>query len=283
MQQVYVSSGGGIRIGATFGAIKEGEKQGKFFSGNFDTYIGTSAGSLDAVMTANGWDADTKIQFFIETDFEKLFTPFLIPFGVRKAATLVLDNPIKLKKLSDLIDSLNFDIAEEILVNTVDSLTNQQIVYCEKKPEWWPEQTTAKLITNAFSQYGFGKILTRSMVLPGLEADDPRYMDGGIAENPFLSALPVDSEILFMHLGYAGDVVQKGDTVPKGLLSRSLYAYEHKATTFLNHMIQHYPNLKPIYPKIYNVDSSNFALSKRDKKLMVQNAQYNCIPQWKQL
>lgn len=283
MQQIYVSSGGGIRIGATFGAIKEGENQGKFFSGNFDTYIGTSAGALDAAMTANGWDADSKIQFFLETDFEKLFTPFLIPFSLRKTASVVLNNPIKLKKLSDLIDSLNFDCNEELLVNTVDSLTNEQIVYCETKPLWWPEKTDAKLITNAFSQYGFGKILTRSMVLPGLEADDPRYMDGGIAENPFLSALPLDSEILFMHLGYAGDVWDKGDTVPKGVLNRSLYAYEHKATAFLKHMMQHYPNLKPIYPKIYNVDSSNFALDKRGKKIMVQNAQFNCIPQWKKL
>ena len=72
--RIYASSGGGIRIGGTFGALLEAEAQGRFNPKAYDCYVGTSAGSLDAALTANGWTAEQKCHMFINTDFGQFFT-----------------------------------------------------------------------------------------------------------------------------------------------------------------------------------------------------------------
>lgn len=281
MLRAYVSSGGGARIGATFGAVLEGERHRKFKAGSFDACLGTSAGALDAALTANGWDGRMKISLFLDTDFGAMVKPALLPFGLRKAFSVV--KPMQLERLAEFIDELGLKPVEGLLINTVDAETNTHIVYCETKPKWWPADAKATLVEGAFTQLGFGTVITRSMALPGLVADDPRYMDGGIAENPLLSVLPSDAQILMVHLGYAGLLKDGGDTVPKGLLNRAMYAYERKAYELVEHLMSHYSKLRAIFPKVYDVDSTAFNLSYSAKLDMVNTARLNTKPQWEAL
>jgi predicted acylesterase/phospholipase RssA len=294
---IFLSSGGGIRIGASFGAELEGQRQGKFRPSMFNYFAGTSAGALDAALTANGWYAEEKRDLFLDTDFRKLFTPALVPFSWRK--TLALQWPISLAKLAAFIDSLGLRPVENLLVNTVDAEENIQVVYCEKLPPWLnckadeagrfytcrasKSGEIKKVIRwepGAFSRFGYGKVLTRSMVLPGLVADEKRFKDGGVAENPLLSVFPANANILLMHLGYAGLVPQNGSTVPLGILAEAMYDYEFKAYSYTEHLMGHYPNLTAIYPEIYDVDSTAFDLSLASREQMIERARANTRAQW---
>ena len=255
MTRIYASSGGGIRVGASFGAVLEGERQGRFNPNNFDWYVGTSAGALDAVLTANGWTGEQKKAMFLGTDFAKFFRPFLVPFGIRKALSVIA--PISLDKLADFIDSLQdsnpygpaLTRFDGLLINSVDAEENIQVVFCHQRPEWLPDSTRLKVQPWAFNRMSLGTILTRFMVLPGLRADDPRWQDGGVAENPLLSVLPKDANITLIHLGYAGLVKKNGDTIPKTILDQALYDYEFKAYSFAEWLMAGFSNLTVIRPR----------------------------------
>lgn len=284
---VFASSGGGVRIGASFGAEFEGERQGKFKPSMFDYFIGTSAGALDAALTANGWNTKQKIDFFLKVDFSHFFTPFFLPFEARMALAVV--SKIKLTKLAQFIDSLmkpnpygpELKPLRSLLVNSVRAdKQNKQIVFCEKKPDWLVPNGRLEVVESAFSTLGYGKVLTRSMVLPGLEADDPMWFDGGTAENPLLSVLPQDSNIILMHLGYAGLVGEGETAVPNDILSRAMYCYERKAYEALEHMISHFPNMKVIRPEVYDISSTNFGLSLSQKIDMVKRGRENSRIYW---
>ena len=280
--KIFASSGGGIRLGASFGAELEGERQGKFKATDFDFYIGTSAGALDALLTANGWNGSQKRQLFLNTNFGQYFSPPLVPLGVRKL--FVLNFPISLKKLAAYFDSLKLQAHPGLLINTVDAETNQQVIYCERKPDWAGQDTERlRWEAGAFKRYGLGTVLTRSMVLPGLIAEDPRFLDGGVAENPLLSVLPTEADILLIHLGYAGLVKKKGENYPQGALNQALYAYEFKASCHAENLMAQHPNLKAIYPKIFDIDSAAFNLPFSAKLDMIQRAQANTREQWEAL
>lgn len=277
--RVFASSGGGVRIGASFGAELEGERQSKFHWSMFDYYVGTSAGALDALLTANRWSASEKRQLFLNTDFAKFFTPALVPYELRKLTAL--NWPIQLKKLAAFIDGLGLKAHPGLLVNSVDAEDNAQVIYCDELPPW--ADTSNKAVRwepGAFKRWSLGTLLTRSMVLPGLLADDPRWLDGGVAENPLLSVLPQEAHILLIHLGYAGLVKKDGGTSPKGALQQALYAYEFKAFSYAEHLMGHFPNLRVVYPKVYDVDSSAFNLNFAAKLEMLRRAQANTRPQW---
>ena len=275
---IYASSGGGVRIGASFGAQLQGEDQKKLHPSMFRYFVGTSAGAFDAALSANGWKAGEKCDLFVRTNFGKFFTPPLMPFAWRKA--LALKWPIKLDRLASFFDSLNLKPVPNLLVNSVDAETNRQVVYCEEPPLWWPNLPDVDLVTHAFSTLGYGTVLTRSMVLPGLVGDEERYKDGGIAENPLMSVFPKESKILLMHLGYAGEVEKKGKKYPVEILDEALYAYEFKAASYAKHLMGHYPNLKAIYPKCYDVDSTAFSLSGKEKIAMIDRAYFATADQW---
>ncbi|MBY0451339.1 MAG: patatin-like phospholipase family protein [Cyanobacteria bacterium] len=280
--RVYVSSGGGIRIGATWGSQLEGEKQNAFHYSMFDTFIGTSAGALDAALTANRWSAQQKLDLFFKTDFSRFFLPgglHIMPFMLRKALSAVF--PMSLKRLADWIDSLGLMPVSGMLTNTVNSLTNEHIVYCEDPPLWWPASSNIKLVTQAFSTLGFGTVLTRSMALPGLNADEPEFRDGGYAENPLLSILPSDSTGVMINLGYPGNAKwHGGKNYPVAALDQAMYYVEYKNYASTQHLIAHYQALKVIYPNIFDVDSTNFALSINDKRKIVKTSIQNTQSQW---
>lgn len=276
----YASSGGGVRIGATFGAQLEGERQGKFLPETFDYFVGTSAGALDAAMTANGWSAKRKAELFLGTNFARFFQPTLgpiplLPFAARKAAAIIA--PIKLGKLADFIDSLGLKPHPSLIFNTVDADENQQVIYCYERPSWArdDERTRWEIVRGSL-----GQALVRSMVLPGLVADHPKYLDGGFAENPLLSVFPDTSTGLLISLGYQGQVEFHGQPYPTSIYDRLLYGYEFKANEYTQHLAGHLPRLKTILPKVYDVNSADFGLSRKEKQAMLDAGARNTRPQW---
>lgn len=286
MTRIYASSGGGVRLGASFGAVLEGERQGRFPAGQFDWYVGTSAGALDALLTLNGWTGEQKVALYLDMDFKKFFTPALLPLTVRKV--LAVFAPISLKKLANFINTLQdenpygppLERFDGLLINSVDAEKNIQVVFCQTQPDWLKDSKQLKVEANAFKWDNLGIIITRSMVLPGLRADDPRWQDGGVSENPLFSVLPKDAAIMLIHLGYAGLVQRGKDTIPKTALEQALYDYEFKAYVFAEYLMGEFFNMTVIRPEIYDVDSANFGLSKADKQRMIQRAQENTRDQW---
>lgn len=279
MVRAYISSGGGVRIGATWGAQLIGEEYSGFHYSMFDTYIGTSAGALDAALTANRWSARKKADLFLNTNFEKFFTSFFMPFAARKllAATF----PISLAKLSEWIESLGLVPVNGLLINTVNSSTNEHIVYCEDPPLWWNDSKGIQLETKAFSRLGFGDVITRSMALPGLNADEPEYRDGGYAENPLMSVLPDDTKGLMINLGYAGTATwHGGKDYPIAALDQAMYYVEYKNYYTTQQLIKRFKNLKVINPEVYDINPTDFGISSDDKKKMLVRAQLNTRNQW---
>lgn len=303
MARIYASSGGGIRIGATFGALLEGETQQKFSPTAFDFYTGTSAGAFDAALTANGWTAEQKREMFLNTDFGKMFTPFGMPFNFRKI--LALHWPISLSGLGKFYKSLckqnpfgpPLEFKSNLLINSVDVEENIGIAYCKEIPHWVTTEQDPKngkpysyrtshdgkrhkVIRWEVNNTPLELALIRSASLPGLVSDHERYMDGGIWENPLLSTLPRDASIFLMHLGYAGLVPQGSNTIPKSIIDRFLYSYEFKNYSFAEHILEHFDNVTAIYPKIYDVDTAAFNMSRSDKEKLLARARANTKDQW---
>ena len=275
---VFVSSGGGIRIGASFGAEAQGEALGVFSPSNFDYFLGTSAGALDAALTANGWTAQQKISLFLDTQFSTLFAPAFVPFGLRKA--LALKWPISLKRLAHFMDELGLTHTERLVINAVDAQTNAHLIYCEKRPPWLSDEAQVTVVEDAFSREGLGTILTRSMALPGLNADHARYRDGGFAENPLLSVLPNNITGVLVSLGYPGLIIKDGKPWPDSIIEQAFYAVDRKGAAFAQFLTQQRPGIKVIDPKVYDVDSSAFGLSRTAKIDMVQRGFETSRPQW---
>src|ERR1044072_9358930 len=86
-----------------------------------------------------------------------------------------------------------------------------------------------------------------------------------------------------MHLGYAGLVPNKGNTIPKTLLERFLYAFEFKAYSFAEHLLERFQKMTVISPIILNVDTAALHLTRHEKKQMLNSAKVNTQDQWKVL
>lgn len=285
---VFCSSGGGIRIGASWGAESEGERQAKFHWSMYDTFIGTSAGALDAALTANRWGAKDKKRLYLETDFGRLFAPPLIPFGLRKAIAPAW--PISLQKLADFIDGLGLKPHPGLMVNSVSRQGGITKIWCEEIPGWVAPVQDAKgrmtshdgrfqWIPGTFTREGFGRPLVRSMVLPGLKADDDS-MDGGWGYNGLLPLFTPDTRITFMNLGYAG----QGPTAQKEgflhLVDELMFGFEYKAYLHNKDVMADYPGAKVIYPKVWDVDSSAFNLSRKNREAVFFRGADNSAGQW---
>ena len=295
--KVFISSGGGVRVGSSFGASEAGEVAGKIQAGCFDWYAGTSAGALDAALSANGWTGGQKSALFLQTDFGKFFKPFLIPFGLRKNL-IGLNIPISLRKLHKFYESLTIENPfgpplirfENLLINSVDTQENIHVVYCEVIPPFiqvngqgYSHNGRIKWIKGAFSnpEIGIAGALCDSQALPGLRSIRPHMKDGGIAQNPLLSVFPVDSQILMINLGYAGKVEKHGHDFPVQVLDEALYAYEFRAHEATSELIQRYPDLTAIHPGGYHQDSSDFAANATKRAFMVADGFSNTMPQWR--
>lgn len=270
---VYSATGGGTRIGANFGAQLAGQFFNKWYPEKFDVITGNSSGALEAALTASGMSTEKKIQLFKDLDVPGLLSHF--PWKLRLASALV--NPVSMKRFAEKIDSWDLPSSSRCYINAWDSRANKQVIYCEKKPDWAVEPwTDTYWEEDAFNRIGWGKILTRSMALPGMKADELKYMDGGICEHPPLSFLPRDSHILLINLGYPD--YEEG--FERGMIARTTYAYSAIRKHLLDAAMGHFSDLHEIKTRVYNVSAYNFELSVKEKEQMIQNGKTLTMNQW---
>ena len=279
--KVYVSSGGGVRIGATFGAVWKGEQIGAFQASDFDCFAGTSAGALDAALTANGWTGVDKYHLFMHTDFSKFFKPFFMPYAVREA--LALQWPISLTKLHDFYSSLckpnkigpALRFTPNLYINTVDTAKNEQVIYINNGGNTIPWDRKDDDLGSYRLCTDLATALVESSALPGLRATNPYSMDGGIAENPLLSIFPDDAEMTVIQLGYPGR------TDRKNIIQDLMYAYDFKAYLAAQYELDRFKNLRLIKPYVYDIPSSAFNLSDAEKLSVFNRGANNSIAQWR--
>lgn len=292
--KAFLSSGGGVRIGASFGAHKAGNDAGAIAPwDHYDCIMGTSAGALHAALFANGWTGQQMCDLFINTDFGKLFTPWLVPYSVRLKTAAAI--PISLHRLAAFIDSLKLEWKPNLMFNTLDTQTNEHVIYCWAVPDWVETYTTWKGIYSHGGAHrwqplvgienppSLGTLITQSMALPLLKADDKeRYRDGGVIENPGLSVICNDDDVTMFHLGYAGDVEYKHGGTPKNLVALALYLFERNSAHDVALQLPRFTNLRHIKPRVYDVDSVAFDSTASQKQRMTQRGYTNTVGQWDQ-
>jgi hypothetical protein len=309
--KVLSATGGGIRGLAHIGAIEAGMEAEKiptmmpgtkasseFIIGDefnhyavdtrgIDAFCGDSSAGLIMALVANEWTIGEIKDLLIDTNFKNLFThPLSVwrytPWSTRLLATGVSN--IKLDRFAKWIDRLGLDPAkaEKLFVNTWDGYNNRHVIYCEKKPAWVTEQLAKDVhdtqwVEGAFSTLGFGTVLTRGMALPGLEADMPLFEDGGIVGHPPLFFIPRDADLTVIDLGYAGLVERKHK---KSLLTSAMESYEVTAKTALMLRLGQFSNHKVIRPRVYDVSSTDFALTSEQKTRLILDSYLKTKPQW---
>lgn len=276
MPNVLAITGGGVRGIVVPSVLKQGIALGKISS--FDAVTGDSFGALIAAMIGSGWSMDRMSELFATTDFSKLLSVF--PWKLRMPTMIV--SPVKMDKIARFIDDLRLKPSEKVFINAWHGGLNKQFIYCEKKPAWATGQQLMDTvwIENAFSTHGFGRLITRSMTLPGLLADEPEWMDGGVGEHPPMSFLPADANILCVNLGYAGLVPSKDGLTPRSFQDRAMYMYEVTAAGRQRYAFRSFPRIQVIDPKVYHVDSTCFNISEQSKRRLMDYAYNNTYEQW---
>lgn len=276
--KAFVCTGGGVRGLSLAGVLAAGVYKSKWVPRSFDVFTGDSFGSLVAALLANGWKSPQIRQLFLSMPLTKSVT--CMPWDTRKL--LIPFEPVKLAGIKKFIDSLNLAPQPGLFVNSWNAKENIQYVFCETKPDWvnTTGPVATKWVEKAFSQLGYGTVLTRSMALPGLMADDPAWMDGGLGEHPPLSFLPHDTEITLFNLGYSGQWPVRRGGVPTNLLDRALYSYEVTAYTRTCCDIAPYPFVQQLNPHIYDVDPIDLDMNQNKRQTLIQRGFDNTLAQW---
>lgn len=276
--KAFTVTGGGARGIACAGVIKAGESKGIFSPWSYDVFAGDSFGSLISAMMASGWSGTKMSDFFCKTDFKGLLSGW-IPWSIRKPFMAV--SPVSLAKVAKLIDSLDFKRSDKLFINTWDAEDNKQVIYCQSVPTWAIQSACFPVeFAPDFGGLSLGTVLTRSMALPGLVADSLRWMDGGIGEHPPICLLPDDTDLTVINLGFPGLIPKAGDTTPKTLIDRGLYAVEVIQSTRQDLSKARFTKRKELNPKIYDIDSTDFGLSQQQRLDMIGRAYKATLDQW---
>lgn len=274
-------SGGGIRALASIGALLAAEQAGIPLT-RFQAFTGNSSGALLAAMLASGWRPLQMAHAVVQAPFSTLLSP--LPWQWRR--NLVVVKPVQLAGLTRWLASLNLVPTQPLLINAWNCETNRQTLYTNRRSNW--QRTPHVALKTDWSEEGITPqnlptVLARSMALPGLLADHPRWMDGALGEHPPLEAIPTETPVVLINLGYAGLLSNDlADTIPRSILQRALYAYEVTATINQKRAFSRLSNLIEIQPRIYDVDSTAFDLSPKEKWEIILRGYRNTLFQWQQ-
>ena len=265
-KKILALSGGGVRIYGAIGALYEAECQGIDLH-QFDIITATSAGSIVGLLLANGKSAKDILDIARKMPLNKFIDKGFI-------GEKLLINGLNNEPLAKWADSFNFPPSEKLLINAFDKKINKQIVF---------DKTT-------FSAKGYGYALKCATRLPGaMTPVENRYQDGGMIENPLIMFADPDDQILCINLGYAGETPDFNPTLVNrlnktfNLLERIediTYALDYKNYEQFKFMIDRFNNIDVVSPKIYNIRSSDFWVTNKDKEDMIQRGRDNTRDQW---
>lgn len=279
--KVLAITGGGMRGMVVPGVLQAGIDKRRVNMSNFHVFTGDSFGALLAVLFGCGWSPDD-VQHFLEgTDVSKLLSP--IPWAVRKPMLAV--KPVSLDGVAAFIDKLNLPPREGIFINAWDISQDCQVIFCETKPDWAVDNPAVKTVwvEKAFSELGYGKCVARSMSLLVLQADDPKWFDGGVGEHPPVSFLPVNSSILCVNLGYAGLIDYGGTNIPKGVRDRALYAIDVMGYNRQQYALTEFPHMIQVDPEAYHIDTMAMDMPARGKYACYQHGYNKTLDRWNSL
>lgn len=295
--KVLAATGGGIRGLAHVGIIRAGISTGRlpvsdrnhFVSDYLGAICADSSASLIMALLCQEKSIYDTSDFLTEIPFSNFFVPTvlglpLVPWSLRK--TLMGVSKVSLYKLATWIDSLNLDPSRvtNLYVNSWDDIENKHTIFCTKKPAWAIEDDVLDTVwvENAFEKQGFGHVLTRSMCLPGLLADESKWCDGGIAGHPPIAFVPRDTSTLLLNLGYAGNIPKRtlGNTTP---IEDALICYDVTAYACQRRLLRTFTDLIEIDPEIYDIDPTAFNLSTYDKAHLIARAESATTRQWQQI
>lgn len=257
-RKILCIGGGGVRIYGTIGALIKAEEMGIDFS-QFDIIQATSSGTIIAAMLIAGLTPKE-----IERRALKLPLNTFIDMGF--LGLKFIFGGVSNGGIGKWADSLNLQPTDKFVINTFDKTKNKQYIFTKED----------------YEKYGYGYALRCSTCYPGVMSPiDGKYLDGGIVENPIMLNLNADDEILCIYLGYAGEV--KPNKFKFNLFRRleeAIYAVE-----FLNYrsflfMVDKFKSIDIIWPKIYDVASTNFWINKTDMENMITNGKINSESQW---
>jgi len=285
--------GGGSRAYATLGALMAAQRQGLNCLAHFDVLSGDSSGALLALMLAAGWSPARMMDALLHLAIDRILSP--LPWRLRLPMAVV--KPLSLKPLACWIDEQGLIPLHPLVINTWDSETNTQLFITNSQAlaqrsmasasPSVPKSQWVVILAEGVGQPSWGTLVTRSMALPGLLADHPRWMDGALGEHPPLSFAQPEDTVVVVNLGYPGLVPQptgkQGEmtTIPQGTLARALYAYEVTAsmnqkrafTRFITPVVQ-------IEPRVFDVKSTAFDLSAQAKLGLMRRGYEETLAQW---
>lgn len=260
MIKALVFQGGGVRGIASAGVAATVLQREKLTS--FDVITGDSFGALNAALVASAWNSEKIKRFLVKAPFRRLITPWM-PWGARKLSIPAF--PVSLKRVAAYLDEHipSDGLKLPLIINAWDAKSNKQVFYCDKKPEWADNTFNfpSRWVEGAWEEHSLGTLITRSMALPGLIADDPRYFDGGLAEHPPMAFLPHGADVHLIELGYPGKLKK----IPKGLVERGLYSYEVKSTMLSHAVNWEFSNLSVYNPHVFDVDSLALDMNAADR------------------
>jgi predicted acylesterase/phospholipase RssA len=286
--------GGGCRALATIGALMAAQRQGIDCVKHFDALCGDSSGALLALMLAAGWPPARIMDAILHLGIDKLLSP--LPWPVR--LPMAVAKPIPLAPLARWIDEQGLVPLHPLVINTWDSDTNTQLLITNSPAlaAHYQGHTTPALLKsqwlvlppNASAMPTWGQAVCRSMALPGLLADHPRWMDGALGEHPPLSFAAPTDKVVIVNLGYPGLVphpTQNGhgmvSTIPQGTLARALYAYEVTASINQQRSFARFTTpVVQIEPRVFDVPSTAFNLSPKQKLALMRRGYEATLPQW---
>lgn len=277
-RKVLAFQGGAMRCIASIGVYKALYNDG-VVDDLIDAYTGDSFGAMLAAFAAAGMHPQKIEDIICTANLKELLFPFA-PWFLRKNTLAFY--PLSLHRVASFINENIGRFPDNLIFNTWDFQTNKQIIYKTSPLPWLHQHlpgrddyqvidlTFNKRTSNNELPFDLGTLITRSMALPGLKADDLRYMDGGVSEHPHLGLIPDDVELIYIEMGFPGlQDHGNGSNVPKGLLARALEAYEAKAFNASKAILKGRDNLTIFNPKVYDVSPIDFSMSEKDRRALV--------------
>ena len=196
---------------------------------------------------------DQITELVLKTNFATLFA---FP-GLFKAQAALFE--LKPDKFAKWVDNLKLPIVDNVLINTVNSMTDKAELYTK----------------DDFTKWGYGLLASRSIAIPGF-LNAGVYLDGGVAANPCLDPFFGNELPIFV-----SQLMQSYQTTPNSRLEKLSYAWDYRSFQDYQTDKTRFGNrLKTLYPFVTDISSIDFGISADKKKAMIKKGYAESITQF---